>query len=256
MLDIDRYRGELIRRATAPADVAAAIWLVAELTPARSWRPHRPRRSRYPARRAHRDRLCPHTPRRDGRCCLSVAAAAGWSALAAVAAPRSTPPIPSRSAGVAAAGLAAPPPSRATCRRARSAASPSPSHPGRGAVVRRAGRAGAHRRPPRPVGPGAAPVLAAVAAVCGGAARRWRRRCRRDAWTRRSAVRHRIRPAVVRQDRGHGRALRLGVAQPHRVATRRTSHRATAVVSRSRSLFELAIMAVALTLAAALAVTG
>ena len=34
------------------------------------------------------------------------------------------------------------------------------------------------------------------------------------------------------------------------------SHRATAVVSRSRSLFELAIMAVALTLAAALAVTG
>jgi putative copper resistance protein D len=34
------------------------------------------------------------------------------------------------------------------------------------------------------------------------------------------------------------------------------SHRATAVVSRSRSLVELAIMAVALTLAAALAVTG
>jgi len=34
------------------------------------------------------------------------------------------------------------------------------------------------------------------------------------------------------------------------------SHRATAVLSRSRSLFELAIMAVALTLAAALAVTG
>jgi putative copper resistance protein D len=34
------------------------------------------------------------------------------------------------------------------------------------------------------------------------------------------------------------------------------SHRATAVVSRSRSQFELGIMAVALTLAAALAVTG
>jgi len=34
------------------------------------------------------------------------------------------------------------------------------------------------------------------------------------------------------------------------------SHRATAVVSRSRALFELAIMAIALTLAAALAVTG
>ena len=35
-----------------------------------------------------------------------------------------------------------------------------------------------------------------------------------------------------------------------------SSHRATAVMSRSRSLIELAIMAVALTLAAALAVTG
>jgi putative copper resistance protein D len=34
------------------------------------------------------------------------------------------------------------------------------------------------------------------------------------------------------------------------------SHRTTAVVSRSRSLFELAIMAIALSLAAALAVTG
>ena len=34
------------------------------------------------------------------------------------------------------------------------------------------------------------------------------------------------------------------------------THRATAVVSRSRALFELVIMAVALTLAAALAVTG
>jgi len=34
------------------------------------------------------------------------------------------------------------------------------------------------------------------------------------------------------------------------------SHRATALVSRSRALFELALMAVALTLAAALAVTG
>jgi copper resistance protein D len=34
------------------------------------------------------------------------------------------------------------------------------------------------------------------------------------------------------------------------------SHRVTAVVSRSRAVFELAILAVALTLAAALAVTG
>jgi copper resistance protein D len=31
MLDIDRYRGELIRRATAPLTIAGAVWLVAEL---------------------------------------------------------------------------------------------------------------------------------------------------------------------------------------------------------------------------------
>ena len=31
MLDIDRYRGELIRRATGPLTIASAIWLVAEL---------------------------------------------------------------------------------------------------------------------------------------------------------------------------------------------------------------------------------
>jgi putative copper resistance protein D len=30
-LDIDRYRGELIRRATAPLTIAAAVWLLAEL---------------------------------------------------------------------------------------------------------------------------------------------------------------------------------------------------------------------------------
>ena len=44
--------------------------------------------------------------------------------------------------------------------------------------------------------------------------------------------------------------------QPHPLATAASSQRATAVMSRSRSLIELAIMAVALTLAAALAVTG
>src|SRR5882757_636193 len=31
MLDINRYRGELIRRATAPLTIAAAAWLLAEL---------------------------------------------------------------------------------------------------------------------------------------------------------------------------------------------------------------------------------
>ena len=31
MLDVDRYRGELIRRATAPLTIAAAVWLLAEL---------------------------------------------------------------------------------------------------------------------------------------------------------------------------------------------------------------------------------
>ena len=31
MLDIDRYRGELVRRATGPLTIASAVWLVAEL---------------------------------------------------------------------------------------------------------------------------------------------------------------------------------------------------------------------------------
>jgi putative copper resistance protein D len=31
MLDIDRYRGGLIRRATAPLTIAAAVWLLIEL---------------------------------------------------------------------------------------------------------------------------------------------------------------------------------------------------------------------------------
>jgi len=31
MLDVDRYRGELIRRATAPLTIAAGVWLLAEL---------------------------------------------------------------------------------------------------------------------------------------------------------------------------------------------------------------------------------
>jgi hypothetical protein len=32
MLDDERYRGELIRRATTPLSIAGALWLVAELT--------------------------------------------------------------------------------------------------------------------------------------------------------------------------------------------------------------------------------
>jgi putative copper resistance protein D len=33
MLDIERYRGDPIRRGTAPLTIAGAVWLVAELLP-------------------------------------------------------------------------------------------------------------------------------------------------------------------------------------------------------------------------------
>ena len=62
---------------------------------------------------------------------------------------------------------------------------------------------------------------------------------------------------AVGEDRGDGGARRAGARRNRdEWLPAARSHRATAVVSRSRSLVELASMAVALTLAAALAVTG
>ena len=197
------------------------------------------------------------TRRRDGRGCSARRPRAGlrWPRWPR---PASAPDESSPSAGVAAAGLAA-----------RTVAGHlSESALGGVAVA-------VHTRWPRRCGAArwrrwCSP---STTADSGPGCCRGSRRCRCCVWRRcwpaaslgavvtpglaGAAVRHGIRPAVVREDRGHGGAHRPGVAQPHGVATggqRRTAPRA--VVSRSRSLIELAIMAVALTLAAALAVTG
>lgn len=104
MLDIDRYRGELTRRATAPLAVAAAIWLGAELT--------RLIVAAAQAASVPVTRVGVHTATdfalatTAGRSGLLSIAAAAVVCHAAVAAPR-TPPIAVAAAGVAAAGLAA-----------------------------------------------------------------------------------------------------------------------------------------------------
>ena len=167
MLDIDRYRGELIRRATAPLTIAAAVWLLAELL-----------RLGVAAAQAAAipvSRLGLHTAvdfalhTTAGRSGLFSAVAAGLVCLAVVAAPRSV------STNVAVAGFAA----------AGVAARPLTGHLSESALggvavaVHTLAAAlwcgalaalRAHGRAPRPVGQGAAAVLAAVPGVCGGAA--------------------------------------------------------------------------------------
>ena len=175
MLDIDRYRGELIRRATGPLTIAGAIWLVAELL--RLGRGSRAGRggSGLAARRAHRGRLRPAhgagtvgAVQRGGRgagvCDRRSGAAFGVDERRGRGSRRC------RSGGASTHR-----PSLRECARRDGRGR---AHPGGGAVVRRAGGARAHGRAPRPVGPGAAEVLAAVAGVCGGTAggRRARRR--------------------------------------------------------------------------------
>jgi putative copper resistance protein D len=253
MLDIDRYRGELIRRATAPLTIAAAAWLLAELL-----------RLGVAAAQAAAipvSWLGLHTTAdfalhtAAGRSGLFSAVAAGLVCIAVVAAPRSTP------MNVAVAGFAA----------AGVAARPLTGHFSESAV-----------------GGVAVGVHALAAALwCGLLAALLLTVEHRGQWAR-------VLPRFSQLSLMCVAALLLGgvigaavtIASPSQLyATdygrllsakvvvtvvlvvlayrNRTmwlpaarSHRATAVVSRSRSLFELAIMAVALTLAAALAVTG
>ena len=68
MLDVDRYRGELIRRATVPLTIAGAVWLVAELLrlvveAAQAAAVPVPRWVSTPLSSS------PWTPRRDGQAC-------------------------------------------------------------------------------------------------------------------------------------------------------------------------------------------
>jgi copper resistance protein D len=253
MLDIDRYRGELIRRATAPLTIAAAGWLLAELL--------RLGLAAAQAAAIPVSRLGLHTTidfalhTTAGRSGLFSAVAAGLVCVAMVAAPRSA------STNVAVVGLAA----------AGVAARPLTGHFSESAFG----------------GVAVAVHTLAAALWCGVLAALLLTVDHRGQWAR-------VLPRFSQLSLVCVAALLLGgvlgaamaIASPSQlyatgygrllsakvvvtvvlvvVAYRnRTiwlpaarSHRATAVVSRSRSLFELAIMASALTLAAALAVTG
>ncbi|MFG1934520.1 CopD family protein [Mycobacterium sp. NPDC048908] len=252
MLDIARYRGELIRRATGPLTIAAAIWLVAELL-------------RLVLEAAHAaaiplPRLGVHTAvdfalhTASGRSVLFSAVAAGLVGLVAVA-PRTA------ATNVAAAGLAA----------AGVAARPLTGHLSESAVG----------------GLAVAVHTLAAALWCGTLAALVLTVRHRGQWAR-------VLPRFSQMSlgcvaallaggalgtvvtlgspsqlyaTGYGRLLTakmvLTIALVLLAYRNRTmwlpaarAHRATAVVSRSRALVELAMMALALALAAALTVTG
>jgi copper resistance protein D len=252
MLDIDRYRGELIRRATGPLTIAGAIWIVAEL--------FRLGVEAAQATAVPLSRLGVHTAvdfalhTMPGRSGLFSAAAAGLVWVTVVAAPRSA--STNVAAGFAAAGVAA---------------RPLTGHLSESALG------------------GAAVAMHTLAAAlwCGVLAAlvltvehrgQWARVLPRFSQMSLACVAvllvGGVLGAVVAVGSpsqlyatGYGRLLSAKVvvtvvlvllAYRNRTmwlpAAR--SHRATAVVSRSRALVELAIMTVALTLAAALAVTG
>ena len=253
MLDIDRYRGELIRRATGPLTIASAIWLVAELL--------RLGVAAAQAAAVPVSRLGVHTAvdfalhTTPGRSGLFSAVAAALVCVTVVVTPRSSP------TNVAVVGLAA----------AGVAARPLTGHLFESALG----------------GVAVAVHTLAAALWCGALAAVVLTVEHRGQWARvlprfsqlslvcvaallvggvLAAVATLGSPSQLYAT-GYGRVLSAKVAVTvvlvllaYRNRTMwlpaARTHRATAVVSRSRALFELAIMAVALTLAAALAVTG
>jgi putative copper resistance protein D len=249
MLDVDRYRGELIRRATAPLTIAAGVWLLAELI-----------RLGVGAAQAAAipiARLGVHTAvdfalhTNAGRSGLFSAVAAGLVCLAVAAAPRSA------ATNVAVTGFAA----------AGVAARPLTGHLSESALG----------------GVAVAAHTLAAALWCGALAALLLTVEHRGQWARVlprfsqlalvcvttllvGGVLGAASPSQLYAT-GYGRLLSAKIVATVVLVVlayrNRTmwlpaarSHRATALVSRSRSLFELAVMAVALTLAAALAVTG
>jgi copper resistance protein D len=253
MLDIDRYRGELIRRATGPLTIASAIWLVAELL--------RLGVAAAQAAAVPVSRLGVHTAvdfavhTSPGRSGLFSAMAAALVCVTVVATPRSS------STNVAVVGLAA----------AGVAARPLTGHLSESALG----------------GVAVAVHTLAAALWCGALAALVLTVGHRGQWARVLPRFSRLSLVCVAAllvggvlaavatvgspsqlyATGYGRVLSAKVAVTvvlvllaYRNRTvwlpAARTHRATAVVSRSRALFELAIMAVALTLAAALAVTG
>ena len=253
LLDIERYRGELIRRATGPLTIAGAVWLVAELL--------RLGVDAAQAAAVPLTRLGVHTAvdfavhTTPGRSGLFSAVAAGLVCVIVVVAPRSA------SMNVAVAGFAA----------AGVAARPLTGHLSENALG------------------GVAVTVHTLAAAlwCGTLAALVLTVEHRGQWARvlprfsqlslgcvAALLAGGVLAAVVTLGSpsqlyatGYGRLLSakvvvtvLLVLLAYRNRTMwlpaARTHRATAVVSRSRALFELAIMVVALSLAAALAVTG
>jgi putative copper resistance protein D len=253
MLDVDRYRGELIDRATAPLTTAGAVWLLAELT-----------RLTVAAAQAAAVPVMQlgvqtsidfalHTA--AGRAGLFSLAAAAVVSVAAVAAPRNVP-MNVAVAGLAAVGVAA---RTLTGHFAESALGGVAVALHTLAAALWCGALAAlvltveHRGQWARVLPrfSQLSLLCVVALLVGGVA---------------GAVVTLGSPAHLYAT-GYGRVLsaKIAVTVVLMVLAWRNrtmwlpaarSHRATAVVSRSRSRMEVAIMAVALALAAALAVTG
>ena len=253
LLDIDRYRGELIRRATGPLTVAGAAWLLTELL--------RLGVEAAQAAAVPLSRLGVHTAvdfavhTTPGRSGLISTVAAALVCAAVVALPRSA------ATNVAVAGIAA----------AGIAARPLTGHLSESALG------------------GLAVAVHALAAAlwCGALAAlvltvdhrgQWARVLPRFSQLSLACVISLLVGGVLAAlvtlgtpsqlyTTGYGRLLSakvvvtvLLVLLAYRNRTMwlpaARTHRTTAVVSRSRALFELALMAVALTLAAALAVTG
>jgi len=253
LLDIDRYRGELIRRAIGPLTVAGAAWLLTELL--------RLGVEAAQAAAVPLSRLGVHTAvdfavhTTPGRSGLISTVAAALVCAAVVALPRSA------ATNVAVAGIAA----------AGIAARPLTGHLSESALG------------------GLAVAVHALAAAlwCGALAALVLTVDHRGQWARVLPRFSQLSLACViallvggvlaalvtlgtpsqLYTTGYGRLLSakvvvtvLLVLLAYRNRTMwlpaARTHRTTAVVSRSRALFELALMAVALTLAAALAVTG
>jgi copper resistance protein D len=253
MLDIDRYRGELMRRASGPLTIAGAIWLLAELLRlgvAAAQAAAVPL-SRLSVRTAV-DFALNTTPGRIG---VFSTVAAALVCVAVVSAPRLA------ATNVAVAGFAA----------AGVAARPLTGHFSESALG----------------GMAVAAHTLAAALWCGALAALVLTVEHRGQWARvlprfsqlslacvAALLVGGVLGAVVTLGSpsqlyatGYGRLLSakvvvtvLLVLLAYRNRTMwlpaARAHRATAVVSRSRALFELAMMSVALTLAAALAVTG
>lgn len=253
MLDVDRYRGELVRRATGPLTIASAVWLFAELL----------RLGVLAAQTAAIpvERLDVHTAvdfalhTTPGRSGLFSAVAAGLVCVAVVAAPRSV------STNIAVAGLAA----------AGVAARPLTGHLSESAL---GGVAVAVHTVAAALWCGALAALVLTVDHRGQWARVLPRFSQLSLWCVSALLVGGVLGALVTLGSpsqlyatGYGRLLsaKIVVTMVLVVLAYRNrtmwlpaarSHRTTAVVSRSRAEFELAVMAVALTLAAALAVTG